>query len=1236
MHLLAAEAGLIDDGSQAVDLEQTPAPLVALSMADAELALLAEAKAGLGVDVPDLRLANISRLAHPMSVDLYAENVLKHAKLIVARLLGGHAYWPYGVEQLSALAKRHNIKLALLAGDAKPDEELAAFSTLPPDVLSRLHDYLAQGGQANARQCLLYAASLMGRQTDWLEPKPLSPAGCWWPGLGETTPDALASHWTPDAPKAAILFYRALSQSGDTAPIAALVSALQRRGFDPLPIFATSLKDSLAAGLIESLLNQYPPAVILNATGFALGEAGSDPLAACDVPILQTVLASSSHADWRNGTRGLPARDIAMSVALPEIDGRILAGAISFKDMSPRDAATQCDMVRHVPHADGISHAADLAQGWVRLRKTLPADQRIAIVLANYPNRDGRLGNGVGLDTPASACEVLKAMRGAGYDVGDAPQDPQSLMRLLLAGPTNDLNKPRQGGEILPLPDYLSFFHTLPQAVQDAVLSRWGSPEADPFFKPSELSCGGFVLSIHWLGHVAIGVQPARGYNIDPASSYHSPDLAPPHGYLAFYAWLRDNFKAHAVIHLGKHGNLEWLPGKALALSPACFPQAILGPVAHFYPFIVNDPGEGTQAKRRSHAVIIDHLTPPLTRAESYGTLQELEQLVDEYAEAAGLDPRRLPVLATDILSHARRLGLDDDCGIKTDDPTDVALKKLDAHLCDIKELQIRDGLHIFGQSPQGDQRTDLLVSLARTPRLGKASILRTLSDDLGLGFDPLDCAFADDWTGPKPAILADLLPQAWRTAGDAVERLEALARQLIGGELVCDAAWTHTQTVLCEIETALGPALDVCGRQEIKNLLHGLRGGFVPPGPSGAPTRGRPDVLPTGRNFHSVDTRSLPTPAAWHLGWKSASLLIERHLQDHGDWPKAMALSAWGTSCMRTGGDDVAQALALMGVRPCWDAGSGRVSGFEILPLSVLDRPRIDVTLRVSGFFRDAFPGLIDLVDSAVRAVAALDEPETMNPLAASTKSEAAILQGNGWDQESSMRRAASRVFGSKPGAYGAGLQALIDEKGWQGDGDLANAYLAWGGYAYGGGAEGEAARDLFENRLSKVEAVIQNQDNREHDLLDSDDYYQFEGGLAATVRNLSGVQPAIYHPDHSRPETPRIRTLQEELARVVRGRAVNPKWIKGVMRHGYKGAFEMAATVDYLFAFAATARCVSDHHFDALFDAYIRDDAVRDFIAEHNPAALSEMQARFQEAIDRELWHPFANDVGEMLDRG
>jgi cobaltochelatase CobN len=1235
MHLLAARPGTIADGMSAVDLRQTPGEIILLSAADTELACLAEAHRRHGPGVPSLRLANLLFLGHNLSVDLYLENTVAGARLVIARLLGGERYWPYGVEQLSALARERGIALALLPGDDKPDPELARRSTLPTEALDRLWRYLVEGGIENAGSMLDYAASLIGDAREWREPKPLLKAGLYWPGLSEPGLEDLRARWRGQRPVALVAFYRALLQAGQLEAVNGLIEALDRAGLDALPVHVASLKERMAAGLIEKLLTQIRPDVILNATAFAQSQPGAarsaTPFDQADCPVFQVVLSSGGEAEWREGTNGLSARDIAMHVALPEVDGRILTRAVAFKAEARRDEATQCGIVAQRPVKDRLDFVADLAAGWARLRRAAPAARRVALILANYPNRDGRIGNGVGLDTPASAAGLIASLARAGYATGDAPRDGAGLMTRLLQGPTN--SGIRGDSQIRwPLADYLQFLQSLPRAVREAVLARWGEPARDPFFAHGAFHLPGFATD-----NLVVAVQPARGYNIDPVSCYHDPALVPPHGYLAFYGWLRRGFGAHAVIHLGKHGNLEWLPGKALALSEECWPEAVLGPLPQLYPFIVNDPGEGSQAKRRSAAVILDHLTPPLARAESYGELEELERLVDEYYEASGLDPRRCRLLRDQILDLARRLGLDKDCAIAPDEAADSALVKLDSHLCEIKELQIRDGLHVFGRSPEGSLHDALLVALARVPRArgegADQSILRALAKDLDLGegFDPLDADWAQAWTGPRPAVLDGNGP--WRHQGDTVERLEQLALKLVAGEVEPAPEWRRIHAVLAFMHESLAPRVAACGRAETEALLAGLEGRFVAPGPSGAPTRGRLEVLPTGRNFYSVDTRCVPTPAAWQLGWKSASMLIERYRQEHGAWPTTLALSAWGTANMRTGGDDIAQALALMGVRPRWDTGSARVAGFEILPVSLLGRPRVDVTFRISGFFRDAFPAQVDLLDSAARAVAALDETPAENPLAARVAAERSRLLAEGATPEAAERRAGFRVFGSKPGAYGAGLQALIDERGWRDSGDLARAYVAWGGYAYGAGGEGEAAHRLFETRLSQVEGVLHNQDNREHDLLDSDDYYQFEGGLAAAIKELSGRKPVVYHNDHSRPETPKVRRLEEEIARVVRGRAANPKWIAGVMRHGYKGAFEMAATVDYLFAFAATTGAVGDHHFEALYEAYLVDDQVAGFIREANPAAGREMAERFNEAIERGLWRPRANSVHARL---
>ena len=1225
MHLLAATPGTVDDGKEPVDLGQSPADLVVISAADTELAALSAARSEMRAP-PTLRLASLMHLVHPMSVDLHLDDCATRSRLVVARVLGGRGYWPYGVEQYAARLSEAGVPLALLPGDDKPDSELRALSTVPDADYDALWSYLVEGGPENATNFLAHARAMLDGTPPPPAARPLLRAGVYWPGSGVADLDAARAHWTDGAPVVPLVFYRALVQGAGLNPVNRLTRALLREGLNPLPIFVASLKDPVSRATLDHLFTAAAPEVILNATSFSTGTPQGDgddnPLAAPSAngaPVFQVVFAASSEEAWADGLTGLSARDIAMNVALPEVDGRILSRAVSFKGEAFFDDATQCPIATYRARGDRIAYVARLAAAWARLRRTKPQDRKVALVLANYPNRDGRLANGVGLDTPAATVHTLAALDRAGYGIADRPADAQSLMDRLMAGPTNWLpdRTERSGGELLPLATYRKWFDALPFETRAQVTDRWGPPEDDPFATPD-----GFALSIHRFGNAIVGLQPARGYNIDPTDTYHSPDLVPPHNYLAFYLWLRQHWGADALVHMGKHGNLEWLPGKALALSETCWPEIALGPVPHIYPFIVNDPGEGTQAKRRTSAVIVDHLTPPLTRAESYGPLRDLEALVDEYYEAAGVDPRRTSHLRREILSLSQTTGLAADIGFEGEEEGDLA--RLDAYLCELKEAQIRDGLHIFGTAPTGRLAHDLALALARVPRGDgtgpDASLLRALAADLGLDFDPLDCDMAAP-AADKPAPLADLTTDRWRSLGDTVERLELLAQHLLR-----DGGWGDarasaraappgpaSQAVLAEIATRILPRVTACGPSEMDGLLTALSGRAIPPGPSGAPTRGRLDTLPTGRNFFSVDSRAVPTPTAWALGWKSASLLIDRHLQDHGDWPRSLLITAWGTANMRTGGDDIAQALALMGVKPTWDSANRRVTGFEILPQGVLGRPRVDVTLRISGFFRDAFPQLIALVDSAARAIQALDEPEEANPAAARARAG----------------EAGARVYGSKPGAYGAGLQALIDERLWSDRTDFAEAYLDWGGYAYAAGQEGVRDRAGFESRLASVDAIVQNQDNREHDILDSDDYYQFEGGAAAAVATLQGQDRPVYHNDHSRPERPLIRTLDDEIGRVVRSRVVNPKWIDGVKRHGYKGAFEIAATVDYLFAFSATTGAVKGHHFDMVEAAFLEDEETRDFIAAHNAPALRDIAARLQEAIDRGLWQPRSNSA-------
>ncbi|WP_420991615.1 cobaltochelatase subunit CobN [Cupriavidus sp. 30B13] len=1240
MHLLSTRpGGFVDDNAGVVRIAQSPARIVVLSAADTTLSLLAGVFPRLGDDFPTVRLANQMYLRQPASLDMYVDDVLQHASVVVVDHLGGDSDWAYGLERLTELARARGQLLVMFSGDLAEDANLLARGNAPAALATTLWRYLREGGADNAEQffrCLAHHAFGWGEPA--LQPRVLPQAALYHPAHGVATMADWQREWMAGAPVAALVFYRAHLQAGNTAVFDALIAALRAAGLNPLPLAVNSLKDALCREVLQQLCAEQRAALVLNTTAFAVSslDAPETMALAGDAPVLQVVLSGGNREDWLRDSQGLGARDVAMHIAMPEVDGRIITRAVSFKGLAYRCPHTEVDVVRYQPDAERIAFVAELARRWCRLRDLPNAQKRVALVLANYPSSEGRIGNGVGLDTPASVVGILAMLREQGYRCEGLPADGDALMRGLTQGITNDLAQHgwRPAFQSLAMADYLRHLRGLPEENQRAIAARWGSPEHDPMVRQ-----GRFMIAGVRSGHLFVGLQPARAHarpgedgttGAQDYASYHDAELVPPHGYLAFYFWLRHAFGADAVVHVGKHGNLEWLPGKSVALADTCWPDAILGPLPHLYPFIVNDPGEGAQAKRRAQAVIVDHLMPPLTRAENYGPLQDLERQVDEYYEALAVDPRRARLLRKSILELIvdqqlhRELGLD---APADSDGEDALLNRTDAYLCELKESQIRDGLHVFGVSPQGRQRRDTLLALGRFPsgdgRGAQASLLAALAADLGLGedFDPLDADWGAPWHGPRPALLMSVDAGAWRHHGDTRERLELLATRWLD-EGAAPAGLPRAAAVLARLHAEVAPRLDACGAQEMLQLARGLAGRFVPPGPSGAPSRGRPDVLPTGRNFYSVDTRAVPTRTAWTLGLKSANQLIERHLQEHGDYPRAVGLSVWGTATMRSGGDDIAQAFALMGVRPRWASGSFRVTDFEILPMAIFDRPRVDVTLRVSGFFRDAFANVMRLFDAAVQAVAELDEPPELNPLRARVLAERACLQAQGLPAAEARRRAGWRVFGARPGGYGTGLQDLIDSRAWQDDNDLAQAYLHAGGYAYGQGTDGVEARASFAARLSGLDAVVQNQDNREHDLLDANDYYQFQGGMAAAARTFGGAQPAIYHGDHSNPAAPRIRTLQEEISRVIRARVVNPKWIDGVKRHGYKGAFEMAATVDYLFGFDATTRVVSDHQYALVADAYVNDAGTRAFLRRHNPRALHAICERLLEAAQRGLW--------------
>ncbi|SFM82977.1 cobaltochelatase CobN subunit [Chitinophaga sp. YR627] len=1245
MHLIPTiPGGWNPNGEGVFHIQQQPGDIVFLSAADTEIHSLNNAyrKLYMTADkehpLPSLRIANLVYLKQELTIDKYVEEVISNAKLVVCRLLGGRNYYPYLFEAVSIACELKKIPVLFLPGYDVPDVELLNSSTVGVHIADTVWKYLCAGGKQNHLHCLRYIFYTFFNRDYTFDPPRRLPELFLFDTTRGIIPEGEAHTVSSQATgNVVILVYQTHYLADNLEPVYYLAASLREKQLNPIIAFVNNLRDQSICDELFELLQQQTSCTIdavINTTSFSIKSLldTSDEqfiFRKMNVPVIQAIFASCTKEVWEENLFGLTPTDVAMNIALPEIDGRIITTAVSFKSSLGRDELTDSDILKYTTHEEGCAFVVDFAHSWVNIRYKENRDKHIALIMPNYPNKDSRLANGVGLDTPASIIEILQAMKTQDYTLGSfVPADSSELITLITHYITNDtdttLHRPYQVS--LSLEQFYQHYNALAPVLRKKITDQWGLPEDSPHFNQHEFIIPGFLL-----GNTFVSIQPARGYNQDIKAIYHSPDLPPTYGYLAYYFWVNHVFAADAVVHVGKHGNLEWLPGKSVALSrETCFPAVLLNPIPHFYPFIINDPGEGTQAKRRNHAIIIDHLIPPMTRAESYGVLTKLEHLIDEYYDAYSVDPKRTAVIKTQIKQLVKEANLEADLQSSVKD-IDELLVKLDGYLCELKEAQIRDGLHILGKVPEGDQLTDLLVALHRVPVSGRLGITQAIAKDLGLSFDPLNC----DYQSAFVTVGRHELFASCRIIGDVIEVLELQARKIIEdlrNNIDIDTAFQYTRE-LCAFITADTFPKVLSTTEEITNLLHGMDGHYVPSGSSGAPTRGRLDVLPTGRNFYSVDVRAIPTQTAYNLGVKSANLIIDRYMQEHGDYPESIGLSVWGTSTMRTGGDDIAQALALMGVKPVWQTANRRVSDFEIIPLITLRRPRVDVMLRISGFFRDAFPDVISLFNAAVEKVALLDEPAEQNPIRKRFLAEKQEWQSKGLQEEKAHKRALFRVFGSKPGAYGAGLQAVIDEKNWQSKEDLAKVYINWSGYAYGADRIGESAHEVFEKRLSDIQIVMHNQDNREHDILDSDDYYQFQGGMANAIQSVKGEQPSIYFGDHARPENPKVKSLKEELLKVYRSRVINPKWIEGVKRHGYKGAFEMAATMDYLFAYDATTDLVDDFMYEGITKEYLFNEENRQFIEQVNPWALRDMTERMLEAIQRGMWKQPEKETLERL---
>jgi cobaltochelatase CobN len=1247
--------------------------IVLLSPADTDLLTAGAANRQMPPGVPRIQALQLNAYHDPTLLERLFASLPTRPAAVVLRLLGGKPAFAQGFEWLKARCQADGIAFLPLPGDPQPDPELSAEGSLPLRVSGVVFDYVIRGGVPNFVNLACFLSDVCCGTT--LSPPP--PQDLPWEGVyhpevppGEDAEAWLLARHDPRAPTVGVLFYRAQWMSSDLAFIDALVQALKEGGCNALPVFSFTLRDDVtAADGLPPVIRRY----LLDANGRArvdvlittlsfssarvlLDEGPTrstgltlDAFERLDIPVLQGIPVASSRRQWQESSLGLAPQDAAMKVVLPEFDGRIIGVPIAFKEEAP-EGRTDAPR-RYMPDRERAGRLAGIAARLARLRRTPNAEKKIALILSNYPTKHARIGNAVALDTPASVVNILQALREAGYTVGAFPEDGDQLVHNLIdcCGQDSEfLTEAQMRSAVghVPVDIYRGWFANLPEAVQMAMQEAWGPPPGNVLRWGDRLVIPGLQY-----GNIFVGVQPARGFGDNPVAIYHSPDLAPTHQYVAFYGWLRDIFQADAIVHVGKHGNLEWLPGKALALSEACYPDLTLGDLPFIYPFVINDPGEGTQAKRRAHAVIIDHLIPVMTTADAYNELAKLEQLMDEYVRVQTLDPTKLPLLEAQIWQLVEETRMNQDLHVAAR-PSDfgVFLQHIDGYLCELKDSQIRDGLHTLGRVPEGEDRINLLLALTRLENGAVPSLRRAVAEAMGLTYERL-LEDRGQSASTLPAIVqrfADGGPL--RTHGDALEAVDRACRTLLQA---FDRQRHHPQAieravaeVLGESQPAVGyvvafvqdtldPALERTG-DEVNHIIRALAGGFVPPGPSGAPTRGAASILPTGRNFYSVDVKTIPSPAAWEVGRRLADDLLRRYLREEGTYPQSVGLVVWGTSTMRTQGDDIAEILYLLGIRPRWQPESRRILGLEKIPLAELGRPRIDVTVRISGFFRDAFPNLVAMLDEAVTLAAETeDEAAEQNYIRQHYLRDRETRRTQGMTEADSRRSALYRVFGSKPGTYGVGMLHLMDQRNWQTDEDLARVYITWSGYAYTGADTGVEAASTFVERLKEVSVAVKNQDNREHDLFDSDDYFQEHGGMIACVRALTGKNPVAYFGDSANPEAPKVRTLSEEAARVFRTRVVNPKWIRSVMRHGYKGAFEMAATIDYLFGYDATAQVVQDWMYEGVTRAYLADPEVRRFLEAKNPWALKGMAERLLEAIQRGMWEEPSPEMTQLLEQ-
>jgi cobaltochelatase CobN len=1164
----------------------------------------------------------------------------KNAHVVIVHLMGSSPE----INLLIGEMKASGVPCFVSSAAPARNRELAKLCTVEPQDYQVILKYLSYGGTNNLSNLLFYLANrFTGASHDVKAPEPPVWEGIYHPDFQffPTIEQYAKKKLGPGKITVGLWFNQNHLQGGNTGFVDSLIREIELQGANVIPLFFRAVKDDDAGTkglewLVENfyMKNGKPVVdVIINALSFSLPLSATTAEASCiflkrlGVPVLKAVLTCNTLTEWQNSLQGLNPVDICRCIALPEFDGDLITVPVAALEFTETDPVTGAKIIKFQPIPERVNKMVRLSLKWAKLRYLPNKQKRVAIVLHNYPPRNDTIGHAFGLDTPASVLNLLKRLVMAGYHLDNIPSSSQSLMETILHGLTNDRRwlssqdlAVRAAAKISAF-QYKEWFKELPQLTQNTMIKAWGEPPGELFSFNNELLVAGLVN-----GNVFVGIQPPRGFSDDPASIYHSPDLAMPHHYYAYYRWIRDVFKADVIMHVGTHGTLEWLPGKSVGLSNACFPDVAISDLPHIYHYIISNPGEGTQAKRRSYSCIIDHLVPVMNNADAYGELAELEVMLRDYYHAKTFDKEKLPQMQKQIWENVCKAKIDKDLDVTQD----VAyadfgefLEDLHGYIHELSDTQIRDGIHTLGEAPTGSKLDSFLVSLTRLSNGAVPSLRQSIAELKGYDYEELlankgklhvDGKTNGDLLNEINGISFELLKQL-NIAGLKEQNIDTIIQRVLGKDC------SNVKQCLSYVAGFLVPAIQAT-EDELINTLLACGGGYVPAGPSGSPTRGMCDVLPTGRNFYSVDPRAVPSSAAWQVGVSMGDALLERYLKDEGKYPENIAMVVWATDNMRTKGDDVAEILYLMGVKPIWEKTSGRVTGVEAIPLEQLKHPRIDVTLRISGLFRDTFPDVVSILDDAVRLIAGLNEPADKNYLAKHVTAEVEKRAVQGENKQAAREEASYRIFSAKPGTYGCGINEAIDSKNWKDQSDLANIYVTWGGYAYGRNNYGKLAPEQFKHRLSKVNLTVKNDNTREYDILDSDDWYDAHGGMVSAVKTFKGNAPNSYCGDSSDPDRVKVRSTAEETKHVFRSRLLNPKYIEGMKRHNYHGAADLSRSLDFVFGWDATVEAVEDWMYEDLAKKYVLDPEMQKWFKEVNPYALQNMTERLLEAIKRGMW--------------